>query len=378
MRLRHVLPQGVKISVNTVRISSSNNLKQLSLRVALAIAVALSMLAATFAPAQVALAQSQGQQQQPAPIATPPSHRHDLYTPSTPSGAGAGGVTVQPSAGSIVERAMKAVCFERVGDPLGSVPIDEMQARPSLPLRNPDAVAGAQRAERLLPVAKERAIAAITKLAHEYKIEEWRIRAATRNIQAVTKVQPDVALRDNAAVILMDPRTVRFGTIFLAGLPSDEGMISVLAHELTHIADGREDNLAPLFRPIGRRAATLTGLTITGRRPEELTCDWVGALAARSYIESTPNKEPMPRRLARLVEHNCVDEDDTDEDHLSPLNTMRAVLALDPDLARDIVGEKSAPVATPTALPQTIGSLPSISPLSLTISNAPSYHHLFR
>lgn len=363
--------------MNIARIKSSDNLKQLSLRAAFAVVAALSILAATLAPQQVTVAQ------QTAPLGPPPGHRHDMYTPGKSGGgsAGEGGnEAAQPGsdAGGIVERAMKAVCFERVSDPLGSVPIDEMQARPSLPLRDPDAVAGARRAERLLPIAKQNAIAAITKLAHEYKIEEWRTRAAARRIEAVTKVQPDVSLRDNAAVILMDPKTIRFGTIFLAGLPSDEGMMSVLAHELTHIADGREDNLTPLFRPIGRRAAQLTGLTITGRRPEELTCDWVGALAARAYIENNPNNEPLARRLARLVEHNCVDEDDTDEDHLSPLNTMRAVLALDSQLARDLVGEKSAPpMPAPSAIPQTIGALTHLRPLSLTIPNASSYHHLF-
>lgn len=358
--------------MNTARMKPIGDLKQLSWRAAFAVVAALSILAATLAPQQVALAQ------QSAPLGPPPGHRHDIYTPDKSGGGsgdeGGGDAQASSNGGGIVERAMKAVCFERVADPLGSVPIDEMQARPSLPLRDPAAQAGARRAERLLPIAKQNAIAAITKLAHEYKIEEWRVRAATRRVEAVIKVQPDVSLRDNAAVILMDPKTIRFGTIFLAGLPSDEGMISVLAHELTHIADGREDNLAPLFRPIGRRAAQLTGLTITGRRPEELTCDWVGALAARAYIESNPNNEPLSRRLARLVEHNCVNEDDTDEDHLSPRNTMRAVLALDSQLARDLVGERSAPVPAPPAIPQTIGALSSISRLSLTIPNASSYH----
>jgi hypothetical protein len=236
---------------------------------------------------------------------------------------------------------MNTVCTERVSDPLGSVPIDEMQARPSLPLRDPAAVAGAARAERLLPAARELAINAITKLARDYKIEDWRVRAAVRRIQAVTRIKPDVDLRDNASVIMVDPHTIYFGTIFLAGLPSDEGMISVLAHEITHIADGRDDNLAPLFREVANKAITLTGLSISGRRPEELTCDWVGALSARAYIERFPNNEPLVRRLARIVEHNCVDEDDTDEDHLSPRNTMRALFALDTGLAREVVGKEA-------------------------------------
>ena len=239
----------------------------------------------------------------------------------------------------IIERAMGAVCTERERDPLGSVPIDVMQAKPSLPLTHPDAVAGLRRAERLLPAARELVVASLRDLSNEYYIEEFRLRAAAQRVQAVNKIEPDVELRDNASVILSTPRTIYFGTIFLAGLQSDEGMVSVLAHELTHIADGREDSLQPLFRLVGRRAATLSGMRIAGRRPEELTCDLVGAMAARTYIERTPGKEPLARRLSRAIEHNCVEEDGTDEAHLSPRNTMRALLLLDPTFGNDIMGD---------------------------------------
>jgi hypothetical protein len=239
----------------------------------------------------------------------------------------------------IVERAMSAVCQERARDPLGSVPIDVMQAKPSLPLAHPDAVAGLKRAERLLPAARDLVIASLRDISTEYNIEEARIRAATSRVLAVNKIEPDVELRDNASVILSTPRTIYFGTIFLAGLQSDEGMVSVLAHELTHIADGREDSLHPLFRLVGRRAATLTGMRIAGRRPEELTCDLLGAMVARAYITRTPGKDSLARRLARAIEHNCVEEDGTDEAHLSPRNTMRAVLVLDPTLGSDIMGD---------------------------------------
>ena len=48
---------------------------------------------------------------------------------------------------SLVERAIGTACAERIRDPLGSTPIDEMQARPHCPVNNPEAVAGARRAE---------------------------------------------------------------------------------------------------------------------------------------------------------------------------------------------------------------------------------------
>lgn len=256
---------------------------------------------------------------------------------------------VLPEEGDIVERAIGAACTERASDPLGSVPIDVMQARPSLPLGHADAVAGARRADRLLPVAKGLVVEALEQLAREYNIDAKRVRAAASRVMAVNKIEPDVELRDNASVILSTPRVIYFGTIFLAGLPSDEGMVSVLAHELTHIADGKEDGLQNLFRQVGRRAAILTGLRISGRRPEELTCDLIGAMAARAHITRTPNGERLSRRLARAVEHNCVEEDDTDEAHLSPRNTMRALLALDPLLARDIIGDRDLATVFDTA-----------------------------
>jgi hypothetical protein len=239
----------------------------------------------------------------------------------------------------IVERAMGAVCSERARDPLGSVPIDVMQARPSLPLSHPDAVAGLKRAERLLSAAKELVVASLRDLSNEYNVEELRIRAAAQRVLAVNKIEPDIELRDNASVMLGAPQTIYFGTIFLAGLQSDEGMISVLAHELTHIADGKEDYLRTLFRLVGRRATNLTGMRIAGRRPEELTCDLVGAMVARAYITRTPGTELLARRLARAIEHNCVEEDGTDEAHLSPRNTMRALLSLDPTLGSEIMGD---------------------------------------
>ena len=118
----------------------------------------------------------------------------------------------------IVERAMGAVCLERSRDPLGSVPIDVMQARPSLPLAHPDAVAGLRRAERLLPQARDLVVASLRDLSTQYNIEEAKIRAAAERVRAVNKIEPDVELRDNASVILSAPRTIYFGTIFLAGL----------------------------------------------------------------------------------------------------------------------------------------------------------------
>jgi hypothetical protein len=246
---------------------------------------------------------------------------------------------------ALIQRAVGITCSERGRDPLSSMAIDEMQARPSLAINNPEAIAGARRAEKLLPIARKFVAHAILKLARDYDLYEnpiyrSRFSTATERVQSVRRIKPDVDARDNASVWLRDPHTIEFGTIFLAGLRSDEGMMSVLAHELTHIADGQSDSLRPLFRAVARRAALRTGLSITGQRAEELVCDLVGLMAAQEFVKENISWEPLGRRLARAVEHNCVDDDTSDEEHLSPRNTIRALFALDLNFAGEIAGSE--------------------------------------
>jgi hypothetical protein len=246
-----------------------------------------------------------------------------------------------PEAREMVELASVVVCKERLVDPKGSVPIDDMQGRPSLPVQSPEAVAGAQRAQRLLPIARQLVVLSLRQLARDNlsrsRVNNLRIERAITRVEAVKNIRPDVDSRDNASVFLRNPHTIIFGTIFLAGLPSDEGIISVLAHELVHIGDGGQDSLSLLFRALGNRASQLTGLKINGQRAEELTCDLVGMLVARDYVSRTPSYEPLPRRISRSLEHNCVDQDEGDDDHLSPRSTIRALLALSPALSSELV-----------------------------------------
>ncbi|HEX3280829.1 MAG TPA: hypothetical protein VHR36_06320 [Pyrinomonadaceae bacterium] len=249
---------------------------------------------------------------------------------------------VSTEASEMVEVASETVCNERVRDAKGSVPIDDMQSRPSLPVDSPEAVAGAQRALRLLPIAQRLVVISLRQLARDYNIPETRgqdlkLQRAIARVEAVKDVRPDVDSRDNASVLMRNPRTIIFGTIFLAGLPSDEGIISVLSHELVHIADGSQDNLKLLFRAVGNRASFLTGLKIRDQRAEELTCDLLGTLATRAYVAGTPTYETLPQRISRSLEHNCVDTDEGDEDHLSPRDTIRAILFLRPALSRELV-----------------------------------------
>jgi hypothetical protein len=247
-----------------------------------------------------------------------------------------------PEARENVDFASGIVCKERLQDPKGSVPIDDMQGRPSLPVQSPEALSGAQRAQRLLPTAKALVIVSLRTLARDYNFSgqrgyNVRLQRAIAHVQAVRTIRPDVDSRDNASVFLRSPHTIVFGTIFLAGLPSDEGIVSVLSHELVHIADGPEDSLSLLFQAVGNRASKLSGSQIHAQKAEELTCDLVGTMAARSYVSSTPSYESLPRRISRSLEHNCVNQDEGDEDHLSPRTTIWTLLALDPVLSRQLV-----------------------------------------
>lgn len=253
--------------------------------------------------------------------------------------------TMTPEARALLEEASGVVCIQAKLDPKSSVAIDEMQARPSLPVQHPDAQAGAQRAQKLLPIAKALVISSLRQLVVEYNFNksrrfERRIQLAIARVNAVRRVRPDMESRDNASVFLSRPQVITFGTIFLAGLRSDEGMISVLAHELMHIADGDNDSLRLLVNAVGLKASDLTGLDVQGQRGEEITCDLIGAMAVRAFVADTPGYESIARRLARSIQHNCVEVDEGDEDHLSPRSTIRALLSLHPALVRELVNDR--------------------------------------
>src|SRR5437868_1248625 len=253
--------------------------------------------------------------------------------------------SMSAEAKALVEDAIGVVCTQAKLDPKSSIAIDEMQARPSLPIQSPEAKAGAERAQRLLPIAKDLVISSLRQLTVEYGFQKYpkfdtRLRQAVDRVNAVKRVRPDMESRDNASVFLSKPHVITFGTIFLAGLRSDEGMISVLAHELMHIADGDNDSLRLLVSAVGNKASDLTGLDIRGQRGEEVTCDLIGAMAARAYVASTPGYESITRRLARSIQHNCVEQDEGDDDHLSPRSTIRALLALNPVLVRELINDR--------------------------------------
>src|SRR5918999_574718 len=72
--------------------------------------------------------------------------------------------TMSPEARALLEEAIAVVCTQAKLDPKSSFAIDAMQALPSMPVAHPEAQAGAERAQRLLPVAKQLVVASLRQL----------------------------------------------------------------------------------------------------------------------------------------------------------------------------------------------------------------------
>ena len=104
--------------------------------------------------------------------------------------------SLSPEAREMVELASAVVCKERIRDPQGSVPIDDMQGRPSLPVRSPEAITGAKRAQRLLPIAKGLVVTSLRRLAKDYGFRnsrgyDPRLRRAIARVVRRLRVNPE-------------------------------------------------------------------------------------------------------------------------------------------------------------------------------------------
>ncbi len=264
------------------------------------------------------------------------------------SGTGELGVPPDPSRWEehdIIDRAAISICEERVRDPQGSIPIDQMAAQPALPLTDSKVIAGRKRAERLLPVAKRLVPSVLSRLAADYNLEAISLNWIYERVKTINVIKPEVDAHDNAYWRPSDPSAIVFGTIFLAGIRSDEAMITVLAHELTHAINGTDQSLNPLFARVETRASRLGKLSISESMAAELTCEAVGLEAMRAHTGRALGKGTT-RRLARALGKNCVQRDLADSNHLSPRETLRVLLALEPELtmAITVVESKKRPL----------------------------------
>jgi hypothetical protein len=142
----------------------------------------------------------------------------------------------------------------------------------------------------------------------------------------------EIGERDNAAWRVSDPEAIIFGTTYLTGLRSDEAMLEVLAHELTHAVDGDDQNLEPLFSRVAMQLSR-SASSVGYQAAVELTCELVGIEVVREHISQTPTRGGTGHRLARAFQKDCVDRDIADEHHLSPRTTLRTLLDLEPSVS---------------------------------------------
>ncbi|MDX6444658.1 MAG: hypothetical protein QOH71_1732 [Blastocatellia bacterium] len=255
------------------------------------------------------------------------SGQHEHRKPSKPAkDAVAKSVSVDA-----VERAISTICRERVRDSAGTQPIDEMAFQPSLPITDSRVIAGTARARTLLPVAKRLVPFALTKIASRENLEPLNLKWIVERARAVSFIKPDVSEHDNAVWRPSAPDTITIGTVFLAGLRSDEAMIAVLAHELTHAIDGNDHALQPVFARIADKTS-VDGFGAHGSATE-ITCELVAIEVVRDLISQTPSQGKTSRRLARAFQKDCVQTDLADDAHLSPRNMMRTLLSLEPNIS---------------------------------------------
>lgn len=271
------------------------------------------------------------------------------FMPLLSSSASIRGEQQQPSKGrgtpaeedNLIDRAVALICNERERDPQGSITIDQMARQPDLPITNPRVAASKKRAERLLPKAKRLVPSALNRIAAAYGLEPLSLNWIIARVKAVTSVKIDVEAHDNAAWRPSEPNSIIFGTVFLAGIRSDEAMITVLAHELTHAINGTDEGLQPLLLRVEARASTLLNRPVRSDAAAELLCDLVGIRAMRDQTGSGPSRGGITRRLSRALGKDCVRVNLTDETHLPPRETLRILVALQPELASAIALSKT-------------------------------------
>src|SRR5258708_2222309 len=229
------------------------------------------------------------------------------------------------------ERTIAGVCETRGTDPKSTIPIDEMARTAPVPLSDPRVVAAQAHAQSLLTVAKRLAPFAVRRISMNSGVEPLNLKWMITRVQAVKYIRADVAEHDNAAWRPTEPDTIRIGTIFLLGLRSDEALIAVLGHELTHAINGTDEGLEPMFAHVSAKADH-AGRRISLSATAELTCELVGLEVARDYVSQSKGQGGSRQRLARALQKDCVVADRSDEDHLSPRATMRSLLSLQPRL----------------------------------------------
>jgi hypothetical protein len=191
---------------------------------------------------------------------------------------------------------------------------------------------GIKNGERLLPIAKQLALASLRDLSARFEISEANLRTAGAQIDAVNSIALDEDANDAAWVSDEDPTRIYVGAAFALDLRSDENAVFLLAHELAHVA-AMNENLHRFIQNVARYTVENSDISLGDEQTEDLACDFIGEQTLVKFIRAHATNEATPQRLAHALDYSCyASGDESDEEHLSESDTLRALLVLDPKL----------------------------------------------
>ena len=199
---------------------------------------------------------------------------------------------------------------------------------------------------RLLPSVQGLMLEALHDATVSYgvKSSDWpRIGGLVRGVRRIVfseGLRGVAAVRDNRlSEILVDP-------MYAPYLISDDQAVFVLAHELTHVA-ARSNKLDRFIKGVAENVTRNAQVEPTEAQKEDLACDFIGEQVLKHFItlkptgDSTTTRvstvfgyESPEQRFSRAWEEFCAayNGDPGDDDHLTQYQTIRALLALDPEL----------------------------------------------
>ena len=244
-------------------------------------------------------------------------------------------------------RALIIRALSRLGEQqgLGVIESGDEDSRERAVYTRKDVERGVRNLRRLLPAVKGLSIDTLHQATAGYiKPVEWP--KVTRLMRGVCRIVRSETLRGMAGVrdgrpweILVDPEYAPY-------LISDDEAVFVLAHELTHVA-ARSGKLNRFIDSVAENAKHSAHVEPTEDQKEDLACDFVGELVLKRFIALNPTGESTALRLSKVFGYESPSErfkrawedfcasyngDPGDDDHLNQYQTIRALLALDPEL----------------------------------------------
>lgn len=200
---------------------------------------------------------------------------------------------------------------------------------------------GIRNVRRLLPLAKKLTLESLGGTLKTASLSREK-----RLIAAVRQVVLDPRQGNSASVWEEDLSIIHVGPDYAVHLTSDDEVMLLLGHELTHVAV-RTGRLNDFIENVNEGARSTASLELAEEQKEELACDFIGAEVLKRYIALNPTEEASARRFSRAFGYEPPSErlahawqdfcasyngDSQDSEHLSQDQTLRALPGLDPEL----------------------------------------------